>query len=536
MFFVRSFDYALFDKKEKGGEKMKKLLAIFLAVIMLLSLVLMTSCDLEDILGNKDQEDEKDDDTNQTPTEDNGGSNEGAGNTQIKYDGAVVTVLGSAREYYAGEIYATENSTNTVEAATYNRNKAVEKKLDVELNVINEATSISDVSRINTMIRNDVFSGKNDFDIVMGTVYLTVASVYDGYMRNLTACEQLNLNADYWSDEFNKVLSYRTDKQYLAVGDANLSLYRGLHCTIFDKDAFSLLNGERSLYDVVDKGEWTMEYQLNASRRLSAGLSSSGNTVYGMAGGLKASIDPYWASLDTPLILKTSNNTFDYVGDERTYSSKLESAVDDIIELYIDSSCYVGAYEEDSFTDIPTAHEMFYGRRAVMATTAIYHIERTTSQLDIINYGIVPMPMATMLQGAYYTGMSDQVSCFGIIKTVSDDRFQMVGHVVDCINAESADTTVKAYKDSVLDTILKDDASKRMFNIMCNGVYMPLASAYTGVVDDNVGAGITTLLRNIVTNGVVSMGMNPTSSTLSNIKAPLNTNVSALNSNFENLR
>ncbi|MBE6577743.1 MAG: hypothetical protein E7653_06355 [Ruminococcaceae bacterium] len=454
---------------------------------------------------------------------------------ELNYGGQTVTILCSAKDTVKAEFYAEGASANAIESAVFKRNETVKSRLGVNLNIILNQESASDISKINTMIRTAAEAGDATYDVAVGATYLTTASVNNGYFRNLHNCTYLNLNKLYWSQGFNSALSYGADRQYIANGSIVLSIYRCLNCTIFNK---TMLNNkqEANLYDVVRNKEWTMEYQLNMSRRLATGTANPDTAIYGMAGGLKVSIDPYWVSLNAPLVAKDANNAFQYVGNNKTAKSKVVSASQAIIDLYSDASCFVATYDDDSFTNISTAHETFYNKRAAMSNTVIYNIERTTQQLGDIEYGIVPMPMLNKDQGAYYTGVQDQVSALGILQPVSDDRIQMVGAVLECLASESYKIVVDEYYNNIMQYRFAQDVdTQEMLDIIYEGSCMPLTAIYTGVLNEGIGSGVTTFLRNIVIDGKSAGGQNPASTAITSVNTALKKNVGNLNTAFEGL-
>ncbi len=452
---------------------------------------------------------------------------------ELRYEGETVTILCAAKDTVRAEFYAEGASANAIESAVFQRNETVKSRLGVNLNIVLDQTAVGDkINEINNKITSTVGSGLPTYDVAVGATYLTTVNVNNGHFRNLHNCKYLNLNKYYWSQGFNSALSHGNDRQYIANGSIVLSIYRCLNCTIFNKTMFDDKQ-EQSPYDIVRAGNWTMEYQLNAARRLATGTTNPDTAIYGMAGGLKVSIDPYWVSLDSPLVTKDTNNAFTYVGQNTTAKNKVISAADSIIALYMDASCFVATYNDDSFTNISTAHETFYNKRAAMATTVIYNIERTTEQLGGIEYGIVPMPKLNHNQTEYLTGVQDQVSALGILLPVQEERIQMIGAVLECLASESYKTVVDEYYNNIMQYRFAQDVdTQEMLDIIYEGSCMPLTAIYTGVLNEGVGSGVTTFLRNIIIDGVSAGGQNPASTAISTVNRPLKTNVKTLNEAF----
>jgi hypothetical protein len=71
-----------------------------------------------------------------------------------------------------------------------------------------------------------------------------------------------------------------------------------------------------------------------------------------------------------------------------------------------------------------------------------------------------------------------------------------------------------------------------MLDIIYEGSCMPLTAIYTGVLNTNVGSGVTTFLRNIIIDGTKAAGNNPAQTAISTVNRPMKTNVKTLNETF----
>ncbi len=452
---------------------------------------------------------------------------------ELNYENATVSILCSAKDTVADEFYVDNTVSNNISTAVFKRNEMVKSRLGVSLNIIYDRDSASRITTLNEKHEIAVASNDTSYDIVSGATFATTAFVNKGLYRNLYNCQYIDLDKYYWSQGFNDAFSYGTDKQYIATGSAAISIYRFLYSTIFNKEMLNAKH-ETSLYDVVENGDWTLEYQLNLSKRLAVYSANSEPYIYGAALGLLAGIDSYWVSSDAIIVSKDAQNQFKYNMATSTNANKFSLTVDKLLALYRDSSTFVVDHDDDGFTGRSKTIEKFYNRQAAMTTAIFYNIESSTDKLVDIDYGVIPMPKYDKGQTEYHCGIQDQVSALGISLTVSDSRLQMVGAVLECMASESYKTVVDEYYGEIMNyRLLQDAESQKMLDMIYTGARIDLALMYTNVLGEGMG-GLTVFLRDIVNKGY-SSGSNAVSSRLSAINKTLKSNVRELNERFDQL-
>ena len=446
---------------------------------------------------------------------------------ELNFEGADVSIICSTREQVKDEFFSESLSTNALSSAVYTRNQMVNARLNVNLNVITD--SGSDHNSINEKVSMAIKSGEDAYDIVSAPTYKASHYVIEGCYRNLYNLEYLNLDKLYWSQGFNDVFSFWNDKQYLATGTAVISIYRFMYATIYNKDMFYSV-GEDDLFDVVNSGDWTIEYQTRISRSFFADTGNPETTTYGMATGYSISVDPYWVSLQVPILQKNANNSFETTVFNDSAMAKLTNAVDLVLKLYAEPSVKVWDESQDRFSisdfkPITT----FYSQQAAMTTTTMYAIENNMDQLALLNYGIVPMPKYDIDQEKYYSALQDQVSALGISGSVTDNRLPMMGAVLECMASESQNTIVETYYGKLLSyRYLQDYNSQQMLKLIYEGSGINMASAYSGLI---LSTGYITTMRKLIESQ-----MNTTVSTVAGFSNELYRNIEELNDNFSKVK
>ena len=175
---------------------MKKTLALLLAMLLMLSSLLIACA--------QPQDDTADTTTATADTTPAPGTPEGADTTvadttdkyeqydnlpELNYGGDVVTILSRGRDWCDDEISVTDMNGEPINDAIYNRNIAVESRIGIKIN--NIMTSDNDNYTISDMIRTQVNSGTNEYDILANSVYSTIMYTGEGLFRDLKECENL---------------------------------------------------------------------------------------------------------------------------------------------------------------------------------------------------------------------------------------------------------------------------------------------------------------------------------------------------------
>jgi hypothetical protein len=176
----------------------------------------------------------------------------------LDYDDEEINILYVKKSGREDELISEKLGNGVISDAVYERNTAVESELGVKLFFFDKAEDSVAQSAINTAAR-----GNDDtLDIFVIGTYCAVTPAISGCYTNLSGLEYIDLSKHYWSQDYNDMMTFTSDnKQYLATSPAALSLFRLTYLTIFNRDLFH----DRQipdLYEAVENGEWTLDYQL----------------------------------------------------------------------------------------------------------------------------------------------------------------------------------------------------------------------------------------------------------------------------------
>jgi len=395
----------------------------------------------------------------------------------LKFTGKTISIISRGRSWCKDEVSVEALTGDVINDAVYNRNAAVEDRLGVK--IVNYLTTDNDNYSITETIRKQVQAGTDEYNLFANSVYATIMYTADNLFQDMSDLTYLDLEQPYWSQGFNEAASIG-EAQYFATGAICLSLYRFVFATFFNKNMFDEYQVPY-LYDVVNDGKWTLDYQREISQNIYNDLNGDGKKDAGDRYGFITNhnmigVDAYWSSCDLPILGKDADNFLQYaVNVER-----LSAAVDKINTLIWDNE---GAYQvanksaDAEQDDICT---MFAQDQSAMTTLRLIHVESEDMRNMSSLYGIVPMPKLDETQDQYYSYAHDTMTAYGIPLTVVDEELEMVGAFMEALAAESYRTLTPAYYELALKTkYVSDEESVQMLDLVIDSFYVDAGVLYT---------------------------------------------------------
>ena len=155
----------------------------------------------------------------------------------LDFEADEIVILSRYREgWTSGEIAVKELISEPVNDAVYERNKAVEERLNVKINSIEEITD--DAYVITTKASTAVHAGTHEYDIIASACYVGVNESINGTFADMRKSLYIDFDQPWWSQGFNEVVEYQ-GAQFCGLSAALLSQYRFAFVTLFNKDLFT---------------------------------------------------------------------------------------------------------------------------------------------------------------------------------------------------------------------------------------------------------------------------------------------------------
>ena len=396
----------------------------------------------------------------------------------LNYAGDTVTIISRYREgWTSGEIAVKELLSEPVNDAVYERNKAVEERLGVEIDSIEE--NDNDPGVVVNKVATAVRAGTDEYDIMAAACFTAVDQSLNGTFADLRQTEYLDFEKPWWSQGFNEVIEYQ-GAQYAVTGDMVLSLYRFAFVTIFNKKIFTDTN-QPYLYDHVQNGTWTLDKQIELvpvfEKDNGNGQQDKEGDVYGLVSNDYISVDPYWSSCMVDIIKKNGDGEYEMVFE----IDKLHSVCEKTLRLFFGCGNATYNFKHEGLDDEQAyIRDMFASNAAAMATVRILELEAGSIRNMEEEFGVVPMPKFDEAQKNYRTLLHDQFTVMCVPTTVKGDRLDQMSAVLEALASTSYKTVRPAYYETTLRTkIAQDPQSAEMFDIIIDNIYIDAGIIYT---------------------------------------------------------
>ena len=396
----------------------------------------------------------------------------------LDYKEDEVVILSRYREgWTSGEIAVPEINGDVVNDAVFERNKAVEERLNVKLVSVEEPgdSAYIVVDKAATAVR----ANTHEYDILAAACYTSVNESINGTFADMRKSVYLDFDKPWWSQGFNEVVEYQ-GAQFSALGDALLSQYRFAFVTLFNKELFD--NAQQPyLYEAVENGTWTLDMQISLIPIFHTdngnGIQDEELDIYGLVSCDYVSTDPYWSSCMVDIIKKDGNGDYEFVFD----SGKLHEVGEKVLHLFYNTNG--GTYDYKMETENAEQYkirDMFARGGSAMATIRILELESDVMRNMSQEFGVVPMPKFDENQKQYRTLLHDQFTVLSILNTATEEQLDEAGAVLEAMASISCKTVRPAYYETTLRTkIAQDPQSAEMFDIIIDNVYMDAGILYT---------------------------------------------------------
>ena len=458
---------------------MKRIFAVVIAIIMLLSCLVSCSGDGDPIVT-----DNKKPVTAETTVSNNESTTYlepmDSDLEALDYGGAEIHILSRSNPEHTGEneMWVEEFTNEPVNDAIYNRNLAVQQLLGVEITEERAHEHIVLQEKVDIMVHSD----DQTYDIVAASVYYGVPMILQGLVYNLLdngIDDHLDITkpwwAQYWID--NAIMN---DRLYCITGAPALSLTRLMFVTYYNKD-LAEANQLEDLYTVVKDGRWTMDYLAETASGVY--VDKNGNNLrddedtYGILIDNYVNVDVFWSSFDMNILSKTEDGWFELdTGDKE----KISVAYDKIFSLIYEN---YGSYNMETTSHNGSAdyNGIFANGDALFNIRELLGAETAAFRNMQDDYGILPTPKFDEKQKEYYTYPHDQYSVFMIPITVKDPV--MSGAVLEAMAYESYKSLHPVYYDIVLKgRYANDPQSRQMLDMITANVTVDSCWIYGGIM------------------------------------------------------
>ncbi len=372
--------------------------------------------------------------------------------------------------YFSEEIgYNMYSTTDEVlNAAVMERNNYVEQLTGVE--IVAHA-----VDNVQTTLAEDIASGGGLYDMAMPFMPAAATFAQEGSLLALNELDYINLEQPWWDANATESLSV-DGMLYFTTGDISIMQKIVSTAVTFNKGMYDeLFPGEKTLYEMVDDNEWTLDKMVEMAK---VATQNDGDGDW--------DIDDQWGCSssygDANMFYLASGNTIcaKDADDLPMFTMDSQSSVNaavKILELLQQTDWAIHAQDMGQMgaTDIWVASLDVFGEgRALFRTTAFSAIKKLRAYDNGVEFGIIPMPKLTADQDKYYTPCSALYAYAVVIPAnVADADFS--AYMTELVCCEAKNYVTDAYYEVTLKKRdSQDDDTERMLDlIFSNVVYDP---------------------------------------------------------------
>ena len=417
------------------------------------------------------------------------------------------------------EICVDELTGDVINDAVYNRNLAVENRLNVKITdyVVREggepaSPDFAGHDTLTTMVT----AGDTTYNLYTSNSYTTAALGYNHMLHNLREVENLNLTKPYWAQYINETATVN-GQQYLCTGPMSLGYFRFNTAMVFNKRLF-LDNSIDYPYQTVLEGGWTLDAVNTIAEQIYADTNGDGLLEVGVdtvgystrAYPDSGNIDGFWGSCNLRTIGKDEEGFYKYDVNVEHFVS----VVDGLLML-MNGEGSVGMAANDgvfqsAFRD---------GKQGLMNITLHWLESEWAREMDD-EYGILPNPKLNTEQDSYYTLAQDQFLVYAIPLSVGLEELPDLGIFMEAFAAESYATVKPAYYEIALTAkYVNDEESSAMLDIITNNVYVDPAILYLSIMNFNV----------MTLRDILGSGQNTSASRIASMQKQFQTNLDKIN-------
>lgn len=377
---------------------------------------------------------------------------------EMSLDGMTINIYGyrSSNTYTDSEYYTAEQTGESIDDALYTRNINTEERLGIKLSYDypkGERDALS--AFIASVTANDDMCDLFAMKAIYAGAIITSGTVFPW-----NDIEGINYEKPWYVQSANEAITIG-GKQYGILSDALGTNITMCWTWVFNKRLANEWNIDDP-YKTVNDGDWTMDTATAIAKSVYSDLNgdnlADGNDLYGFYTDSYATIDAFMVSHGVSSITKDAN---DYPV-ESLYSERTVVSIEKIYELYWNCT---GTYVD---TALPYEYRtQFANGQAVFSPMLFNYLIGSELRAMDDDYGVIPYPKLDEEQESYYTHMLGRTGTFFLPLTLSDDKKEVVGYVVDVLSAYSYQYLRPAIYDvSLSEKGIRDEQSAEMLELI----------------------------------------------------------------------
>ena len=392
----------------------------------------------------------------------------------LDFGGVTISILtrneGIPADDASYEFYAESENGDIVNDAIFRRNKTVEDRLNINLNVI-KGPGWQNYSQALTRIRASIAAGDQSYDIVAAWSAEISVLAAEGLFINLHELPYLELDRLWWNQTIVNELAVAGRLPFVA-GDINLTILGNCIVVYYNNVLPQEYGLPGDIYDVVFEGKWTLDYVCELAKNVQKDLNGDGvmdkDDQYGAAWPLINYNDAFMNSADIKITTMGNDN----MPVLNTNTERLAGLVDKVYGfIYNTPGVFAVPGELEDTLDVA----MFNNNQALMVPGylcfAYTHYRETK-----FDYSILPYPKYDEEQ-QYLTHVQNGLSLLCV--PYNSDKKEAIGAFMEAAACESYKNVSPVYFETAMKVkYVRDEVSAKMLDIVRNGINLNFATIY----------------------------------------------------------
>ena len=342
-----------------------------------------------------------------------------------------------------------EEVEDPVDVAVFTRNEKIKRYFNCEIELVNYVTNMQSLS---SAIGSQLMAGTSDYDILGARQYDDVQLALTGCVYDLSklavdfpdAANYMNLDAPYWAKAYNDALQIGNGR-YWVTGDLCLRYSGGYYCYFVNHTLYNqyLEKEYGSIYDVVRKGDWTLDTLLTMTEGIWNDDDGNDKTS---SGDMLAIAQPVHDNINGLSISAGVQYSYRYDdGSVRLTFIKGNKTLETFMNKFYNLLQKNGVYNyADKYDE---AMKKLVANKAVFVSGRLNQAELYLQEMED-NYGIVPNPKLSSEQKDYISSIHDAVQLYGINN--GSEQIPEAALVLDAMELESRNSVRPVYFDSAV--------------------------------------------------------------------------------------
>ena len=388
-----------------------------------------------------------------------------------------VMIRGQQDEWDSQDIVAVEETGEVVNDAVYRRNAEVEDRLGIKITGL--WISVGDQV---TRLKRAVTAGDNTYDAVMLNFQDSSNATKQGLLADLRETSEIDLTKPWWDQNIIRETSVM-NKTYFATGDISIMTNDGTWTMMFNKQILKDMNLP-DIYEIVKKGEWTVDKFLELGKGVPADLNGDGTMDHTDRVAFATTLDSVQSlfySTGNRIVIKDAL-------DLPTYSLSGDMLMTNLEKIYEimrggDFTMLSGDYAKVNPATHLIVQAAFEENRSLFYAEVMQCVMRLR-QMDT-EFGIIPMPKANAAQEKYSTNIHGWASAAISIPQGGVDN-ERTSVIIEALAYGGYKYITPAYYDVALKSkYARDEESSEMLDIILAGRSADLGyiDGYGGVMD-----------------------------------------------------